>query len=220
MSLSSNARSKILKAYRNRGTGMGQLWLHYSYKLEKDIILTSDYQLIWWILELETNKSVKSFELDVDLYLSVNKKNFQNYPFDGLVTNVKGGNELHKIGNSAELENGVQGCDERNRNFDIKVITKESLLANKILSIRWLKPIAYVAAIRGQEYRACTNALAYVINQTPSGVLGNILDVMEEFDSPVVVGILGRFAIQGYISLDLMSSGLNRHTSWERCKED
>ncbi len=59
----STLRRLIPDAYRARGHRVNNLWLVYSPKTDRDWLLPSDRQLVHWLVFLESNPEVLSFDL-------------------------------------------------------------------------------------------------------------------------------------------------------------
>lgn len=55
------ARDSLYKRYNARGRKRSNLWLVYSPKIDRDVILDSDMHFIYWLHFLESDPKVESF---------------------------------------------------------------------------------------------------------------------------------------------------------------
>ena len=61
-SLQSQQRLRVFDAYRGRGRRNNALWLVHSVKMDRDLIISSDRRFVHWLVFLEADPNVKSFE--------------------------------------------------------------------------------------------------------------------------------------------------------------
>lgn len=66
----SKLRRSIPDIYRARGHRVNNLWLVYSPKTDRDWLLPSDRQLVHWLVFLESDRDVLSFDLAPDPVIS------------------------------------------------------------------------------------------------------------------------------------------------------
>lgn len=222
LTLKSSARKSTLARYRSRGKNVSNLWLVYSPKTDSDLMPPSDRQLIHWLYFLEANPQVKSFNLHPEPILSQDDIEVRATELDAIVYNQNGQQEWHEVkaGKNRDQESHhsqkiaqtiaaskARVSYRRFNDLDLKPIMK--------IAMRWLKPIAYAAAIRGEQHTRCNNVLVMVIKELKNGNVTDVLSNMDEYDSAIVLGLFARMAINGYISIDLSKTTFGLSTSWE-----
>lgn len=212
--LKSQQRQHVLAKYRGRGHRNNQLWLLYSYKTRRDWIINSDHELVYWLSYLETHCEVKSFDLAP-----------QTLPF-----------EAHKALKffKVELQNGtmqwhiIYSCSpdltsstEQSipEHEAVIVCDHETIRLKAALAVRWLKPIAFVAAIRDQSLTPIHLALIDVVKEIKSGTILDMIKMMQGFDLPSVYGLIVRFCILGYIEIDLSVRPFSFWSEWRYINE-
>lgn len=216
----SQQRIRVFDAYRGRGRRNNNLWLVYSVKTQRDWILASDRQLVHWIYYLETNSSVKWFNLVSEEHPSreIDDGDWSERDID--VALIDGSRERHQVrtgGDRKTVFQSVAGTDGPTGETSVarcRVFGDSDLKPHVQLAMRWLKALAYAAVIRDQEHTPLFLALLPILRTLAGGTVGQIVDSMAEFDSATVYGSLVRLAIQGYVDLDLVKSGFCSTTSW------
>lgn len=210
----SQQRTRVFETYRGRGHRNNNLWLVYSVKTRRDWILNSDRKLIHWIRYLETDPRVTSFEFIADDTSAAYEPDCGDHYADVWLKN--GNRERHLITASRpdrqlalDLPSVTPDGGAMCRNFG-----DDELAPHAFVATRWLKAIAYAAAIRDQEHAHVRTALAATFHSRAQGTLRDVLDVVEGLDPPVVIGMLVRTAILGAVELDLSARPLCMHTSW------
>lgn len=221
-SLKTNIRKTVLSSYRARGKAVNNLWLVYSPKTDSDWILPSDRQLIHWLSFLESNPDVKTFDLDPDPVLSHDGDEDKATILDAIVILYSGATEWHEVkaGSSLDIEpqHRSQFVAQNNLATKNRVTYKRfndiELEPRAKFAMRWLEAIGYAAAIRGRDFKTLENVLTSIIKERKKGKIINILDEMEGYDFPVIIGILIRLSGKGLLNLDLESKNLGFTTSW------
>lgn len=219
-----NQRMRVFDAYRGRGRRNNNLFLVYSIKTDRDWILSSDRRLIHWVHYLETNPDVRSFDLDASEILPKGaKKVSSDNCFDARVVLRDGETELHIIQSGkinkhlTDTQISAESATTSKSTEKNRVFTDAELKPFVRSSVRWLKPIAFAATIRGQEY---PRELFMLVDILESHANGQILQIFSELntnehDVAVVLGLLVRLAIQGQVRLDLDTCGFSYATRWE-----
>jgi hypothetical protein len=153
-SLRSKQRSNIFHAYRARGHKNNNLWLVHSVKINRDYILPSDRQLIHWIHYLETDRSVKMFDLMPKAVISIDAEEVRGTELDATVIYLNGDIEWHEV-KSAESEKSpeksqlqAQASAANSAGVKYRVFTDQDLKPHVVTSVRWLKAIAYASVIQ------------------------------------------------------------------------
>lgn len=219
-----NQRLCVFDAYRGRGRRNNDLFLVYSVKTDRDWILSSDRQLVHWVHYLETAPEVQSFDLAAPQTLpkvakTVSHKDF----FNARVLLRDGETELHTIQSGkidkllADTQISAESAATSKPIEKTRVFTDTELEPFVRSSVRWLKPIAYAATIRGQEYPRALHMLVDILETHAIGQIRHIFSELNtnEHDAAVVLGLLVRLAIQGLIRLDLDTYGFSYATRWE-----
>jgi hypothetical protein len=209
--LKSNQRQRVLDAYRGRGRRTNSLWLVYSIKTERDWILSSDRQLVHWLVFLEANPLVRTFSRIED---SAAK------PSEGPVTVItaSGEIEIHRIkaiSNQTDINADIQPNDIGTPNEPTtRVFTDSELLPVVKLAMRWHKALSFAAAMRGNEHTALRLAVVQYISNRKNGSVGRFVSALSDFEECLSIGMLVRLAVEGRVYLDLQKSSFSYNTLW------
>lgn len=216
-SLKSRQRARVLDAYRARGRRNNSLWLVYSVKTNRDWLLTSDRQLVHWLIYLESARDVSDFEIEADQNEARNLACVRVLKVDGTrerhIVSPKLGTHLEHVTNtyvtsaSAEVDN-------------VCIYTDAELKPVVQLAMRWHKALAYATVLRDQEQTPVRLALIPLLTSLESGTVSDVLDDTVEFDQSLVIGMLVRLAIEGHIKIDLTPHGIAFKTPWSMVKGD
>lgn len=217
----SNIRRTVLSAYRARGRSINNLWLVYSPKTDSDWILPSDRQLVHWLSFLEANPEVVTFDLSPDPIISHDGDEPKATELDAIVTLRSGHIEWHEV-----KAGRIKGASEQESQLiaQTRASSKQRVTYRRFddteleptvrFAMRWLKAIGFAAAIRGKDHIPTRTALALRLKEQSQGHIKDILKLMEDYDSPVVLGLLVRLASQGIISLDLDKVSFGLQSRW------
>lgn len=199
----SQQRLRLFDTYRGRGHRTNPLWLVYSVKTGKDLILPSDCHLIHWLMFLESYADVVSFEHAGDGNAQA------GHPISVRYRN--GTAELHYVQSAAAC---VDHAAFDVAPYSTRAFDEKNLRSLVPVAMRWLKAIAFASALRDKNLTAVRIALVQLLANSAEGTVDELISEMHGFDRPVVVGLLVQFAIEGIISLDLTASGLHGATRW------
>lgn len=225
ISLKSSLRQSVIKTYRARGRSISNLWLVYSVKTNSDWILPSDRQLIHWLYYLETNPDVKSFNLAPEPILSADEDEVRATELDAVVTyhddsigwhEVKAGKESNNPSHLSQKQAQINAAAKSNVKY--KRFNDVDLEPKVRISLRWLMAISYAASIRDQQHNSYHTHLVMAINKHKEGVINTLLAELEMFESTIVLGMLVRLAIEGYVDLNLSKRSFGKLTPW-KCRE-
>jgi hypothetical protein len=100
-----------------------------------------------------------------------------------------------------------------------KAFNENNLRSFVPLAMRWLKAIAFASALRDKNVAPARRALVQLFSISEVGNVDDLIRDMHGFDTPVVVGLLVQLTIEGVVSLDLSSQGLNGQSRWVRTEE-
>lgn len=210
----------IPDAYRARGRRVNNLWLVYSPKTDRDWLLPSDRQLVHWLVFLESNRDVLSFDLAPEPVMSHDTKELRATELDAIAICRDRHLEWHEIKAGTTLQETdrsqfqAQAAAARKAGATYRIFNDEDLGTNARLAIRWLKAIGFAAAIRGQEHGPCRSALVAYLNNKKSGYVRSIVSELQAFDSAVVLGMLVRLSLSGIVYLNIEDRSFGLGTNW------
>lgn len=218
----SRQRLHIIDAYRGRGRRNNNLFLVYSVKTNRDWILPSDRQFIHWIHCLETDPQVKTFDLAPELVISTDAKEIRGTQLDAEVLLQDGAKEWHEVKSAeSEVETArsqllAQAAASSTEGVKYRIFTDRDFHPHIQTSIRWLRAIAFAAAIRKEAHPRETFAMATALERLGQGTVREVLSDLsgEGWDEPVLLGVFVRLAINGMISLDLANHGFSYGSPW------
>ncbi len=150
--LPSRQRANVLKAYRSRGRANRNLWLVYSQKTNRDWVLKSDRHLVHWVLNLETDADIQTFELEPSDPISLATDGASGN-MDALVVRSDGTREHHKLLLRTQQEPAQEPAASPERllgsedALPVRVFTEADLRSRGAEAMRWLKVVCYCAAI-------------------------------------------------------------------------
>ncbi len=214
--LPSRQRSQVLRAYRSRGRANRNLWLVYSVKTNRDWILASDRHLIHWLLYLETNPLVRSFEIEPEEDMPFSSGLEIGQP-DAKAILENGAHEYHKVTSletDDDLSEDASGEAVRTSIASTRWFFDPHLRSRSAEAMRWLKVIGYCAAIRDERQSEATMAAIAIMNSSGHGKIVDVLERMSDFDTQVVLGVISRMAVLGDVTLDLSMFGFTLASSW------
>jgi hypothetical protein len=198
----------VFDAYRGRGKRTNALWLVHSVKTNRDWILSSDRQLVHWLLFLETEPSVKSFEFDPDSKDPAGDNSVA-------VLRADGSKETHIV--IAGAPTGGDGSQSQDNEAELgraKIFTDVDLKPGVPLAMRWHKALSFAAAIRDKECLPIRLALVPLLRSMGEGTVGQISQEMSGFEEPSVLGMLVRLAVEGHVTVDLRAHGFCYCARW------
>lgn len=160
--LPSQQRANVMRTYRHRGRRDRQLYLVYSVKTSRDWILSSDVRFLHWILYLETDPDVVSFELHDDVGdREAPERRAGVYALARVRSNriVAHRILLHE---ESVTQNSLPST-YTDPSEEIRLISESELRKNASVAMRWAKVICFAAALRDQRHvsesarRCCKN---------------------------------------------------------------
>lgn len=206
--LSSRQRARVLASYRGRGHRNGNLWLVYSVKENRDILLHSDRSLVHWLVFLETDSSVASFhEIDVEF-----SKQHGIPQTSAMIVRYRSG--IHEVHLVAVEPPQIQTFKMDTGVAHLRLFSEDSLRTQTQIALRWLKALGYITVFRHQDLTALSNLLASALLRRGSGTIDDLFDEFPEIDRATTYALLVRAAIFGHITLNLCLHGLSPKTPW------
>lgn len=216
----SKLRASIPDAYRARGHRVRNLWLVYSAKTDRDWLITSDRQLVHWLVFLEGNPEVLSFDLAPEPITRSDDPGRSAAVIDAIAIYRDRRVEWHDVRveplrDEADRSKVVaQTVAAAEIGAIYRIFSDEDLRPKARLATRWLKAVGFAAAIRGQEHGACRSALVSYLHGRGGGHVRSIISELENFDSAVVLGVLVRLSVLGAVHLDLEERSFGYATRW------
>lgn len=204
----SQQRLRVFDAYRGRGRRTNDLWLVYSVKTDRDWILSSNRQLVHWLVFLETAPSVKSFD-----FSPTERETSDDVTVAVVLAN--GSKERHLvIADRAEVLKDVNSEANDRQSEGFRIYSDIDLRPQVQLAMRWMKAIAFAAALRDKEHMPLRLALLPLLRSMECGLIGQLVEELSGFENSLVVGMLVRLAIEGHVKIDLLPFGFCSATPW------
>ena len=204
----SQQRLRVFDAYRGRGARTNDLWLFYSVKTNRDWILSSNRQLVHWLVFLEADPSVKSFDF-------VPTEDQSLHEATVAVVRANGTRERHLVvADWIGRTERVQSPESEGQPEVVRVYTDIELRPQVQQAMRWLKAVAFAGALRDRESLQVRLALLPLLRGAEKGTVGWIAKELSGFDEPSIFGMLVRLAIEGHVSIDLSAYGFCAATPW------
>lgn len=200
-------RDRLRKRYGLEPGGLNNPWLGYSVKIDRDVMFDSDRRLLHWISFLETERSVREFELSPPR----EKTPGVSRGVAAIVETAAQQVEWHVLVDCADDGEPIStnpSCQ------NIRRISEEDLRRTARMAIRWMKPIAFASAIRGMELNACRQALVTYFAEKRSGEILQVLAEFDVFPAAMLLGMFARLSIEGVIDINLADRPFGNHTVW------
>lgn len=203
----SQQRLRVFESYRGRGKRTNPLWLVYSVKTGRDWILSSDRHLVHWLVFLECEPRVKSFDLGEPPQVNISD-------FKISVTLADGAEERHVVRSGTPSDSAQQVAELHADGTLCRAFSDIDLKPVVPYAMRWFKALAFAAALRDLALDPVRLALATHLHSERSGTIRHVVEAMNGFEETVVIGMLVRLAIEGHVTLDLTGAGLCYATEW------
>lgn len=184
--LPSRQRARVLDSYRGRGHRNGNLWLVYSIKGNRDFIFHSDRSLVHWLVFLESDPSVASFQ-EIDDELS--ERHGLPRASAMFVRYRSGLDEIHLV--ATELPQ-IHEIDTGAGVAQLRLIPEESLRTQAQVAVRWLKALSYAAVFRHQDLTVLGNLFTPSLLRRRSGTLDELFSEFSEIDRATAYAVLVR----------------------------
>ena len=215
-------RKSMFAQYGARGSDTkSNRWLAYSVKTNRDWIFPSDRQLVHWLMFLETDPAVQTFNAAPDIVLSVDDKEVRATELDAEVVYEDGHVEWHEVKSGSHQHPShrsqlqAQAAAASAQGIRYRIFDDEQLQPLAAIALRWLTATCFAAAIRDHPYLPAQNAIASYCYGTREGTVAEVLDAFSALPEPVTIGVLVRLAIKDVIAFDLKALPLGRRTPWK-----
>ncbi|WP_124621835.1 hypothetical protein [Burkholderia sp. Bp9012] len=211
--LSSQQRANVMRAYRHRGRRNRQLYLVYSVKTSRDWIVPSDYRFLHWIVYLEADPGIVSFELCDDTAESDPSARWVGV--HALVTTRDNRIVGHRIVHDNEaVDQGVPPTNCSDVANEVRLIRESDLRSKATVAMRWAKVICFAAGLRDQGLPSEVALVSSIARRIETGTVRQIIEAMPDVDATIVKGLIARLAIVAWLRLDLSRTGYTLDTSW------
>lgn len=211
--LSSQQRANVMRAYRHRGRRNRQIYLVYSVKTNRDWIVPSDCRFLHWILYLETDPGIVSFELCDDT--DEPDPSARWVGVHALVTTRDNRIVGHRIVPDNEAVDQVvapTNCSDGAN--EVRLIRESDLRSKATVAMRWAKVICFAAGLRDQGLASQVALVSSIARRIESGTVRQIIEAMPDVDATIVKGLIARLAIVAWLRLDLSRTGYTLDTAW------
>jgi hypothetical protein len=169
---------------------------------------------------LEVNPNVRSFAIEPEGIQVPREADRAAKNIDATAELRNGEHEHHVLDLSATFrqENSSSVLADYPSNVGLRIFSESDLFPLGAEAMRWLKLINYCAAIRNEDHKEAAIACIATMRKLDGGTLGQVLDVLSNFDSQIVIGVFSRMVIQNDIAVDLSSASFSLASEWTwRC---
>ncbi|WP_339232490.1 hypothetical protein MHH62_03415 [Pseudomonas sp. FSL L8-0168] len=219
-SLKSKMRGKLAAAHGKRTNTRNNLWLCYSVKLNQDLSLTSNNEVIYWLADLEANRNIKSFKFGYNLEIKLDDTKESFKPIEAIMVILEGGDEeIHHItsrsGQLAAMPAMVRHMDGSERLTIYRAITEDYLVLRAKYAARLLRLLPFVAQMRYKKWPFEEETILNTLKILGSGDVQKIIDHVCVAEEMIVIGVVAKFIFQGVIKqTDLGTTDFGRSSWW------
>lgn len=213
-------RGKLAAAHGKRTNTTNNLWLCYSVKLDQDLSVTSNNELIYWLADLESNRNIKSFKFGYKLEIKVDDSKVNFKPVEAIKVILESGvEEIHhltsKVGEVAAISALVRHEDGSERFMTYRAITENYLVLRAKYAARLLRLLPFVAQMRYQKWPFEEEAILNTLKILGSGDIQKVLTHGCVAEEMITVGIIAKYIFQGVIKqTDLSVADFSRSSWW------
>ncbi|WP_130929810.1 hypothetical protein [Pseudomonas sp. Sample_20] len=219
-SVKGHLRNRLVKA-RKKSAGQANIWLFYSFKLDADVPIIGDLEMLYWVSELETQPQVRRFTMEHEVEISLEElgDSFEEITVTR-VEHIDGSIEFHQVASkqhdsfekvSVPVRYKIENRIEKSH---LVVIPAARLKAFSKSSLSfWLKVIAFVSQVRGYDLRYEMGQVGTSISICGDGTIETLLESLSITDPALAVGAVCRSVLQGNIIVDGLRS-FGRNTRW------
>lgn len=221
-SLKGHRREQLTSGRKTSGKNRS-LWMTYSPKMNADLCILGDLEIIHWATELETDPSVVTYRFDEEVDVSLHTHDVDDFTKlrgiwvvrkDGLV-------ELHQIDASEKLDPDLKNIPIRYRRTD-QVVHQAQLVSITYAHLAllayqlgfWLKVIAMASQVRGYVLDHEIELAGTQVLLTKEGTIRSLLADLPIKDSAIALGVVCRLVISGSILVEVGKHGFGYNTVW------
>jgi hypothetical protein len=199
------------------------MWKIYSAKCDKDFVLSSDRELAHWILFLEFNPDVASFDLNPPERTLIPGQGSSKTVFDAEVVYTDGHVEWHEVKmgefdkeNTSTPQIDLQREIARQRGIRYVIFNDSDLapLRHKIMPL--LRVAACLSVGRNYFISPLLNLECYrYLTDNGSGSLGEFLVDFQQYEEPLLLYLFCKKYSEGLIGVDFQEAFFSKSTKWE-----
>ena len=210
--LGTRMRGALAEAYGARGHSKSGLWLLYSPKANKDVVLQSDLKFGHFLL-VESDPNIVSVDYTPAARL-------QNYAGEGAATIVDAEITLRsgtvvwrEIKRSEDVENGATGRSNLQLLIQIRaaegvaarheLLTEKEIYANPLRIRNWMRIVPWIAQAREWPLLENASKVAALMRRKVHVTLGEVLDLGDGRDNALYAAALFRAVQRGCYDSDL-----------------
>ncbi|WP_095108345.1 hypothetical protein [Pseudomonas sp. Irchel 3E20] len=218
-SLKSQMRGKLASAHGKRTNTSNNLWICFSPKLDQDISLASNNELVYWLSILESDPNIRSFEFGS--IVQVRLGDTEKYRSLELIKVVlrDGKEEYHHISSAADKEAAYEvDCLDKNGEpgkFLYKAVTEDFIAHHSKYAATLFGILPFVAQIRCKAWKFEQDNILNLLKMMREGTVGELIEQCIQYDTMIVMGVFAKFILQGKVVVhDIVARGLGRATRW------
>ena len=216
-------RRKHLMASRKTSGHNRSLWMAYSPKMNADLIILGDLEIIHWATELETSSSVLAYRFDEDVEISLNADDTDDFTkLRGIWVERRDGSvALHQIDAEEKLDPDLKSMPIRYRLTD-QVVRHAQLVSITFAHLAlvayqlgfWLKVIAMASQVRSYVLDHETELVGTQVQLKKQGTIRSLLDDVDISDQAIALGVICRMIIAGSVMVEVGKNGFGYNTVW------
>lgn len=219
-------RRNQLAASRKTSSHNRSLWMVYSPKLNADLVILGDLEIIHWATELETNPSVQAYRFDEDVNISLTVGEGED---DSNFTKIRGiwvdrrsgAVEFHQIDANEKHDSDRKSIpiryrltDQVTRHAELVSITSAHLTLVAYQLGFWLKVIAFASQLRGYKLDHETELVGTQVQLLRKGTIRSLLEDLDIADQAIALGVICRLIISGSVIVEARKDGFGYNTAW------
>ncbi|MFJ4445145.1 hypothetical protein ACIPZ8_24050 [Pseudomonas sp. NPDC089422] len=197
----------------------------YSPKMDADLIILGDLEIIHWATELETSSDVLTYRFDEDVNVSVDAEGAENFKkVRGIWVEHKDGSiALHQIDPSERLVPDrktipIRYCliDQVIRHGHLVSISYGRLALEAHKLGFWLKVITMASQVRGYVLDHEIKLVGSQVQLMKEGTIRSLLAELSFSDQAIALGVICRLIISGSIRVEAEKNGFGYDTVWHQ----
>ncbi|PEI10153.1 hypothetical protein CRM86_20565 [Pseudomonas putida] len=195
----------------------------YSPKMDTDLIILGDLEIIHWATHLESSPIVQAYRFDEDVDINLDLTDVDDFStIRGIwVENRDGSIELHQIDSSEKLEPDLKSIPIRYRLIDqgirhgkLVTITYAHLALLAYQLDFWLKVVAMASQMRSYSLAHETELVGIQVQLMKEGNIRSLLDELPIKDPAIALGVICKLIISGSMQVQVGKHGFGYNTTW------
>jgi hypothetical protein len=213
----STKKSKT-SSFTNRGQIFGNAWSVFSYKTNTHYRITSDIELAHWLLFLEFDPRVKTFELYPTSRLILDPRPHQ-LQLNAEVALRDGGLEWHKVVSLDILERNtsINALKEfaKQHGVQFRAFTEEQIIPLKYKIMPLMRVAACLSAAKNIMLPfSLVDDMRIYVTAHHEGCLGDILKAFGNYDDSATCYIFAKMFADAFIAVELNPLFFAYETKW------